>query len=145
MKLWQIAARPSSGGGYGTYLHRQRPRFRAQRVTHAVPHRPPVLGGTRMGGHRPRNARNHEHPGRRDMRGDSRPAGPVLPATPVTRPATYDELNDLCRGIQKSFVHLETRDAYGTDVESPHLAKWRRGETDDFAWLDWWLEMLRGH
>jgi hypothetical protein len=25
------------------------------------------------------------------------------------------------------------------------MAKWRRGELDDFAWLGWWLEMLRGH
>lgn len=61
------------------------------------------------------------------------------------RPASYDDLNDLCRGIGHSFVHLETRDAYGTDVESPHMAKWRRGEPDDFAWLGWWLDMLRGH
>ena len=42
-------------------------------------------------------------------------------------------------------MHLETRDAYGTEVELPHLARWRRGEPDDFGWLDWWLEMLRGH
>jgi hypothetical protein len=61
------------------------------------------------------------------------------------RPASYDDLNELCRGIKKSFVHLETRDAYGTEVELPHLARWRRGEHDDLAWLDWWLEMLRGH
>jgi len=61
------------------------------------------------------------------------------------RPATYDDLNRLCRGIKKSFLHLETRDAYGTEVELPHLAKWRRGEHDDLSWLDWWLEMLRGH
>lgn len=57
----------------------------------------------------------------------------------------YEDLNDLCRGIRRSFVHLETRDAYGTEVELPHMAKWRRGEVDDFAWLGWWLEMLRGH
>jgi len=63
----------------------------------------------------------------------------------MMRPASYDELNELCRGIRTSFVHLETRDAYGTDVELPHMAKWRRGEPDDFAWLSWWLEMLRGH
>jgi hypothetical protein len=25
------------------------------------------------------------------------------------------------------------------------MAKWRRGEPDDLSWLDWWLEMLRGH
>lgn len=61
------------------------------------------------------------------------------------QPATYDDLNNLCRGIQHSFVHLETRDAYGTEVELPHMAKWARGEQDDYAWLGWWLEMLRGH
>ena len=61
------------------------------------------------------------------------------------RPASYDELNELCRGIAKSFVHLETRDAYGTEVELPHMATWRRGKPDDFAWLGWWLEMLRAH
>ena len=61
------------------------------------------------------------------------------------RPVTYHDLNDLCRGIRTSFVHLETRDAYGTEVELPHLAKWLRGEPDDFAWLGWWLDMLRGH
>ncbi|GIJ50245.1 hypothetical protein Val02_71310 [Virgisporangium aliadipatigenens] len=61
------------------------------------------------------------------------------------REATYDDLNDLCRGITTSFVHLETRDAYGTEIELPHMAKWRRHEPDDFSWLGWWLEMLRGH
>ncbi|BEL04293.1 hypothetical protein Q0Z83_024840 [Actinoplanes sichuanensis] len=61
------------------------------------------------------------------------------------RPATYEDLNNLCRGIRKSFVHLETRDAYGTEVELPHMAKWVRGEADDYAWLGWWLDMLRGH
>jgi hypothetical protein len=61
------------------------------------------------------------------------------------QPASYDDLNALCRGIRKSFVHLETRDAYGTEVELPHMAAWRRGEPDDFAWLGWWREMLRGH
>ena len=61
------------------------------------------------------------------------------------RPATYEDLNTLCRSVRRSFVHLETRDAYGTEVELPHMAKWVRGETDDYAWLGWWLEMLRGH
>lgn len=61
------------------------------------------------------------------------------------RQVTYEELGDLCRGITRSFVHLETRDSYGTEIELPHMAKWRRGEPDDSDWLDWWLEMLRGH
>jgi hypothetical protein len=58
---------------------------------------------------------------------------------------SYDDLNALCRSITSSFVHLETRDSYGTVFELPHMAKWKRGEPDDFAWLAWWLEMLRGH
>jgi Family of unknown function (DUF6879) len=61
------------------------------------------------------------------------------------RTVSYEKLNELCLGITKSFVHLETRDSYGTEVELPNMAKWRRGEPDDFGWLDWWLEMLRGH
>jgi hypothetical protein len=61
------------------------------------------------------------------------------------RPVNYEHLNRLCRGMTKSFVHLETRDTYGTEVELPPMAKWRRGEPDDLAWLGWWLEMLRGH
>jgi hypothetical protein len=61
------------------------------------------------------------------------------------RPVGHDQLNELCKSIKTSFVHLETRDAYGTETELPHMAKWRRAEADDFAWLGWWLEMLRGH
>jgi hypothetical protein len=57
----------------------------------------------------------------------------------------YEDLDDLCRSIKRSFVHLETRDAYGTEVELPHMAQWRRGEPDDLGWLGWWLDMLRGH
>jgi hypothetical protein len=61
------------------------------------------------------------------------------------RTSSQDELRQLCRGIQTEFVHLETRDSYGTETELPHLARWRRGEPDDYGWLEWWLEMLRGH
>ena len=61
------------------------------------------------------------------------------------RPSSSEELKELCLGIRKSFVHLETRDAYGTETELPHLAQWKRGEPDDHAWLGWWLDMLRGH
>jgi len=63
----------------------------------------------------------------------------------MLRPSSLRELGELCRGIRTSFVHLETRDSYGTDTELPHLAKWRRGEPDDYEWLQWWLDMLRGH
>ena len=63
----------------------------------------------------------------------------------MMRQVDLDELNGLCRGIRNSFVHLETRDAYGTEIELPHMARWRRGEPDDFGWLGWWLDMLREH
>ena len=55
------------------------------------------------------------------------------------RTSSLEELRQLSRGIQKSFVHLETRDSYGTETELPHLARWRRGEPDDYAWLQRWL------
>jgi len=61
------------------------------------------------------------------------------------RASSLGELRQLSRGIQKSFVHLETRDSYGTETELPHLARWRRGEPDDHAWLETYLEMIRGH
>jgi hypothetical protein len=35
-------------------------------------------------------------------------------------------------------LHLEMRDAYGTEVELPHMAQWAAGEPDDLAWLDDW-------
>jgi hypothetical protein len=98
-----------------------------------------------MGGHRVRCATRSEAPVQRDVRRDTVPAGPVLSDKPVMRESSLEELSELCRGIHSSFVHLETRDSYGTDTELPHLTKWRRGEPDDYAWLAWWLEMLHGH
>ena len=78
------------------------------------------------------------------MRGDPGSNGAV-PPVPVMRQVSASELSSLCKGITTSFLHLETRDAYGTEVELPHMAKWRRGEPDDYQWLGWWLEMLRSH
>ena len=63
----------------------------------------------------------------------------------MRRPSDYDELGALYEGITRSFVHLETRDAYGTEVEQPHLATWRRGEPDDLEWAAWYLDVLRRH
>lgn len=57
----------------------------------------------------------------------------------------YDDLGALIQDITTSFVHLETRDAYGTEVEKPHIAKWRRGEHDDLEWAAWYLDVIRGH
>ena len=44
--------------------------------------------------------------------------------TPVTD-EEFDEL--LHRGFEREALHLEMRDAYGTAVELPHMAKWASG------------------
>lgn len=54
-----------------------------------------------------------------------------------------DEWRELFGSIEREAVHLETRDAYGTEVELPHIAKWEKGEPDDDEWLQWWLTMVR--
>lgn len=58
---------------------------------------------------------------------------------------TEDAFNELLTEFKHSSVHLETRDAYGTEVELPHMAKWKRGEPDDFEWLQEWCTELAEH
>jgi hypothetical protein len=48
---------------------------------------------------------------------------------------TGEQFEKLLQDFQHSSIHLETRDAYGTQVELPHMAKWAAGEYDDLAWL----------
>ncbi len=48
---------------------------------------------------------------------------------------TEDELTELTSSFKRSIVHLETRDAYGTETELPHMARWAAVEPDDFEWL----------
>jgi len=61
-------------------------------------------------------------------------------------PVTDDEFDELLRtGFDREAVHLETRDAYGTAVELPHMAKWAAGEPDDLGWLADWCSTLREH
>jgi hypothetical protein len=55
------------------------------------------------------------------------------------------EFDQLLRGFERESIHLETRDAYGTIVELPHMARWAAGEPDDLTWLDDWCDTLRGH
>lgn len=55
------------------------------------------------------------------------------------------EFEQLLTGFKRSAVHLEARDAYGTAVELPHMAKWATGEPDDLAWLQDWCDTLREH
>jgi hypothetical protein len=72
---------------------------------------PQVVDRARLGSHRHFSAGRSEPPGGRDMRRDTRPPDPVLPDPNLMRTYSLDELRRLCRGIQKSFVHLETRDS----------------------------------
>jgi hypothetical protein len=61
-------------------------------------------------------------------------------------PVTDDEFEELlATGFRREAIHLETRDAYGTAVESPYMAKWARGEHDDLEWLQGWCAALREH
>jgi hypothetical protein len=62
--------------------------------------------------------------------------------TPVTN-EEFEEL--LLTGFAREAIHLEMRDAYGTAVELPHMAKWARGEPDDLEWLQGWCTTLREH
>ncbi len=58
-------------------------------------------------------------------------------------PVTDDDFETLLTGFEHDSIHLETRDAYGTAVELPHMAKWAAGEPDDLGWLQGWCETLR--
>jgi hypothetical protein len=55
------------------------------------------------------------------------------------------QFDRLLRTFGRSSDHLETRDAYGTAVELPHMARWAAGEPDDLAWLDDWCDTVRRH
>ena len=55
------------------------------------------------------------------------------------RSISETEFDRLLYGIEHESLHLETRDAYGTETESPYMAKWAKGEPDDLSWLaDWY-------
>lgn len=58
---------------------------------------------------------------------------------------SHDELKKLFYGVKREAIRLEMRDGYGTVTELPHLAKWKAGEPDDYAWLRWWCDMMRAH
>lgn len=61
-------------------------------------------------------------------------------------PVTDEEFGELLQnGFKHETVHLEMRDAYGTAVELPYMAKWAAGEPDDLEWLQGWCTTLREH
>jgi hypothetical protein len=55
---------------------------------------------------------------------------------------TYGQFQDLVRSCRRAW-HLELRDSYNVEQEDIPIAKWRRGEHDDFAWLAEWLSFVR--
>jgi hypothetical protein len=62
--------------------------------------------------------------------------------TPVSD-AQFNKL--LSSGFDREAVHVEMRDAYGTAVELPYMARWAAGEPDDLEWLQGWCGTLREH
>ena len=46
-------------------------------------------------------------------------------------PVTDEVFDELLTSFGQEALHLETRDAYGTAVELPHMAQWAAGEPDD--------------
>jgi hypothetical protein len=58
---------------------------------------------------------------------------------------TDEEFNRLLSVFEREALHLETRDAYGTAVELPHMAKWAAGEPEGLDWLQGWCSTLREH
>jgi hypothetical protein len=61
-------------------------------------------------------------------------------------PVTDEEFEELLEtGFDRQALHLEMRDAYGTAVELPYMAKWAAREPDDLEWLQGWCATLRRH
>jgi hypothetical protein len=58
---------------------------------------------------------------------------------------TEEEFDQLLRRFDRDSIHLETRDAYGTAIELPYMAKWAAGEPDDLEWLQDWCATVRDH
>jgi Family of unknown function (DUF6879) len=56
-----------------------------------------------------------------------------------------EEFEQLLRRFERDSSHLETRDAYGTAIELPYMAKWAAGAPDDLKWLQDWCATVRGH
>lgn len=54
---------------------------------------------------------------------------------------TFDQF--FRNGRWKRAFHLETLDAYSTPDEDEPLQRFLDGEPDDFAWLEWWEDLIR--
>lgn len=56
---------------------------------------------------------------------------------------TAEQRSSLIRDFTRSAFHLELKDEYGVPEEDEPVARWRKGEQDDFAWLEPWLAQMR--
>ncbi|MFE4827399.1 DUF6879 family protein [Streptomyces sp. NPDC056672] len=56
---------------------------------------------------------------------------------------TSAQRDELFRSFERDAFHLELRDDYGSPVEDTPYARWRRGEPDDYKWLDPWMSLIR--
>ncbi|GGO97501.1 DUF6879 family protein [Wenjunlia tyrosinilytica] len=56
---------------------------------------------------------------------------------------TSDQRDELFDSFEHDAFHLELRDDYGSPVEDAPYAKWQRGESDDYRWLDPWTDRMR--
>ncbi|MFI6910100.1 DUF6879 family protein [Nonomuraea sp. NPDC050394] len=56
--------------------------------------------------------------------------------TPEQRDALFDNFT-------RDAFHLELRDEYGVPSETDPITRWQRGEPDDLAWFEPWLERIR--
>ncbi|MFW5421006.1 hypothetical protein J0910_30775 [Nocardiopsis sp. CNT-189] len=53
------------------------------------------------------------------------------------------ERNELLSKAEHDAFHLELKDSYQTANEEGPFARWKRGEADDYAWFQGWLERMR--
>lgn len=57
---------------------------------------------------------------------------------------TSAQRDELFGRFERDAFHLELRDDYGSPVEDTPYARWQRGESDDYAWLDGWRSLMKG-
>jgi hypothetical protein len=69
----------------------------------------------------------------------------VITGRRTVTPVTDAEFEELLVSFRREAIHLEMRNAYGTAVELPYMAKWAAGEPDDPQWLQGWCAMLSEH
>ncbi|MBT3160584.1 hypothetical protein KQH42_27810 [Streptomyces sp. CHA1] len=55
---------------------------------------------------------------------------------------TSAQRDDLFDEFERDAFHLELRDDYGSPVEDTPYARWKRGEPDDFSWLQPWKSLM---